>query len=151
MILADFETYYYFAYGMNTDSHNMEYFDNCRPVGTALLKGYHLVFDKYANIELGGKVIGALWEIDAETLDNLDYREGYPGFYQRKIVSVTCNGRQYNAIVYYLADDQTGRQRTMPSEQYINSLLRGYKEFNIPVKQITQGLIDSGLQVERSK
>ena len=133
--------HYYFAYGMNCDTHEMQYESFCRPIGKAKLVGWHLEMQCFVNIVPGGEMEGVLWEIDDETLEQLDKREGYPHLYTRQVINVFHENETHGAIVYVMTDHYTrlGRER-MPSTHYVISIMRGYKTFGIPQSQITDAI-----------
>lgn len=133
--------HYYFAYGMNTDPHEMQYTSLCNPIGKARLVGWHLEIQYFANVVEGGEMEGVLWEIDDETLEQLDQREGYPHLYTRRVVNVFHESDTYGAVIYTMTDHYTklGRER-MPSTHYVISILRGYKTFDIPASQLTDAI-----------
>lgn len=140
---------YYLAYGMNTSDRVMATHDYCKPVGGAILNGYHLTFAQFANIEPGGRMGGVLWEIDKQTLKELDMQEGYPKMYTRKIVPVTCQGEMYKAIVYIMTPEYAEYyHEASPSKGYIKMLASGYQAYGISIEQIKKGLRDSNVTVE---
>ncbi len=132
--------HYYFSYGMNTDPAAMGYESHCTPIGAAKLEGYHLEFSYFATIEPGGSMMGVLWEIDSETLRQLDSREGYPHFYDRRVVNVFHETETYGAIVYFMTDRYSGNVREQPPQHYVDRLTTGYTEFGIPLTQIEEAL-----------
>lgn len=143
------EPMYYFSYGMNTSPRVMATHDYCKQVGGCILNGYHLSFSQFANIIPGGQMGGVLWEIDHETLKDLDMQEGYPTMYTRKVVPVTCKGKAYKAIIYIMTPEyQQYYHEASPSKSYIKTLAAGYQAFGLPVQQIKKALSDSNVTVE---
>jgi gamma-glutamylcyclotransferase (GGCT)/AIG2-like uncharacterized protein YtfP len=130
--------HYYFAYGINTSPSYMGYKSHVKRIGKARLVGYHLTFAYYANIVTGGEMDGVLWEIDDDTLAQLDYREGYPTFYNRKVVNVFHETECYGAIAYIMTPDYF--TKAPPSEHYLSVLEKGYTEFGIPHSQLQEAL-----------
>ena len=68
-------------------------------VGTAIVEGYELMFKgsrtgSYATIEpKEGSIVPVLvWEIGQMDERRLDYYEGYPNFYYKKMLEVQING-----------------------------------------------------------
>jgi gamma-glutamylcyclotransferase (GGCT)/AIG2-like uncharacterized protein YtfP len=142
---------YYLAYGMNTDPRVMSVHEYCKPIGGVILDGHKLSFAQFADIiPTPGKRMGcALWEIDKITLASLDAQEGYPTMYTRKIVTVTCKGQPYKAIVYQMTkSNREYFDGYSPSKGYIKNLVAGYQAFGIPIEQIKQALRDEQLTVE---
>lgn len=70
------------------------------------------IYPDYDMIDLGSfpgvvlkgtnKIVGEVWEVDAETLELLDQMEGYPAFYDRTVVHTT----EGKAWMYYLERDE---------------------------------------------
>ena len=84
----------YFAYGMNTDPNQMDHF-NATPLGRAVLlhHSFHLSVHADVRPDINTVVDGVLWEIDDDTLVDLDNREGYPHYYTRNLQLVEFNGK----------------------------------------------------------
>lgn len=62
-------------------------------------------------------IIGEVWEISDKTLRQLDYLEGYPGFYNRKLVP-TFDG---DAWIYFCNNAKDGRKISSGNwKQYIS-------------------------------
>ena len=51
----------------------------------------------------GYSIYGEVYEVDQDTLRSLDMLEGYPGFYNRKVITTPYG----EAWVYYLVDSDT--------------------------------------------
>ena len=133
---------YYFAYGMNTNPDQMRLrLGFPKPVGPAVLPGYQLRFALYADIvpKAGSEVLGVLWEIDDSHLKDLDLREGYPAYYERKLVKVMSKGNTVEAIVYYMTP---GADLEMPTRRYYSIVADGYRAFGIPTDQIESAVED---------
>jgi gamma-glutamylcyclotransferase (GGCT)/AIG2-like uncharacterized protein YtfP len=132
--------HYYFGYGMNSDPQQM-IMRTGQPVaiGRGLVRDHAFRFALHADVypQEGTNVHGVLWEIDDAALKSLDCREGYPYYYERKIVQVECGGQMYDAIMYYMTP---GHQERQPSQGYYDMLVRGYTAFNISLEQIESAL-----------
>jgi len=135
---------YYFAYGMNTNRDSMQ---NRTPTSTSLgraqLRDFEFRFAYHADVvsKPGKMVEGVLWSIDQHGLQTLDAFEGYPNYYDRKQVVVTCKGKEYTAWVYVMTP---GHVLGIPSKYYKDLLLEGYTQHRIPVNQILEGLCQAG-------
>ena len=58
--------------------------------------------------------------------------EGYPRFYDKRMVTVRDGlGRELSAMVYVM--DEQFRKPMLPSHDYYNGILRGYLRFDLPV------------------
>jgi gamma-glutamylcyclotransferase (GGCT)/AIG2-like uncharacterized protein YtfP len=131
---------YYFAYGMNTNL--IEMASRCpsaKIIGPATLKDHKFTFSYHADIhsEDNSVVHGALWLITKDCLQSLDLLEGYPRYYNRKIVEVTCKDHRYFSWVYYMS--RRGMNE-LPSKTYWDCLIEGYEKNNIPTDQLFQAI-----------
>lgn len=126
----------YFAYGANTSIMGMAH--RCPaavPLGPALLLHYSFRFAVHADIvyQPGFYVNGMLWEITDECLEGLDRFEGYPYYYDRRVVNTVFNGQTVEAVTYHM---QPGRVSFEPDSAYFNLCLEGYLENDIPTGQL---------------
>lgn len=130
----------YFGYGMNTDPEQM-IMRTGQPLalGRGLVRDHAFRFALHADVypQVGTNTYGVLWEIDDDALKALDNREGYPYYYDRKMVTVEANGATYQAWMYYMTPGHPERE---PSKGYYDMLMRGYTTFNVPLKQIEDAL-----------
>jgi len=131
---------YYFAYGSNLDKKQMK--ERCpeyRPMTTAILPNYRLIFSGWSRAWHGGgatirpfkgdKVKGAIYEITDKDPAKLDVYEGYPGNYTRMNVRVfDDDGKTWDAVTYV----KTGKiEETQPSKEYADTIRRGYHDWEI--------------------
>lgn len=131
---------YYFAYGMLTDP---EVMGDIPLVGAAVLNNWRFELLQFANLvpASGSRVYGALWQANDQIMHELDQVEGYPNFYDRKTMPVTCQGRRYVAEVYIMTpESREDLIDTQPNKGYIRRLMRGYSHAGLPIEQIQQGL-----------
>lgn len=98
----------------------------------AYLEDYKFIYDGFslkregpvANIFLneGSVVRGGVFDISDRDLEKLDYHEGYPGSYNRSLLTIkNIMGLQHEAIVYFRTKQKEGR----PSRKYLDIILRG--------------------------
>lgn len=127
----------YFAYGSNINLDQMELRcpDAC-VVGPVALENYELLFRRggFATIapKEGGKVHGLLWSLSPECERSLDRYEGYPRFYDKKMVTVRDGlGRSLSVMAYIM--DERFREPMLPSTSYYNGILEGYQQNRLPV------------------
>lgn len=127
--------YFYFGYGSNMNLKGMK--NRCPEthflINKARLSGYELFFIKsgVANIKENEnvEVWGVLYKIKEECLKILDRYEGYPTFYQRREVEVEKNSEKIKTLVYIIEKNfSVGK----PSQGYLNTILEGAKENNLP-------------------
>jgi gamma-glutamylcyclotransferase (GGCT)/AIG2-like uncharacterized protein YtfP len=131
---------YYFAYGMNTNLGSMQQrTPTSVSMGRAQLNDFEFRFAYHADVvpKPGKMVEGVLWSIDQDGLRALDTLEGYPNYYDRIRVTVTCQSKEYSAWVYVMTP---GQDLGMPSNHYKDHLLEGYTQHRIPINQILEGL-----------
>jgi gamma-glutamylcyclotransferase (GGCT)/AIG2-like uncharacterized protein YtfP len=104
-------------------------------LGRGLVRDHAFRFALHADVypKDGVNTFGVLWEIDDAALAALDMREGYPYYYDRKMVTVEANGTTYQAWMYYMTP---GHPERVPSQGYYDMLVRGYTTFNVPMDQI---------------
>ncbi len=130
----------YFAYGSNINLDQMAYrCPDARVVGPVTLEGYELLFRRggFATIGPceGGKVHGLLWSITPECERSLDHYEGYPRFYDKRMVTVRDNqGRSLSVMAYIM--DERFRDPRLPSDPYYNGILEGYRQNGLPVDEL---------------
>jgi len=130
----------YFAYGSNINLDQMAYrCPDAQVVGPVVLEGYELLFRRggFATIEPceGSQVHGLLWSITPECERSLDRYEGYPRFYDKRMVTVRdTEGRSLSVMAYIM--DERFREPMMPSEAYYNGILKGYEQNGLPVLEL---------------
>ena len=127
----------YFAYGSNINLDQMTYRcpDAC-VVWPVSLENYELLFrgGGFATITPceGGKVHGLLWSLTPECERSLDRYEGFPRFYDKRMVTVRDGlGRELSVMAYIMAE--RFREPTLPSTAYYNGILEGYRQNGLPV------------------
>lgn len=131
----------YFAYGMNTDPNQMDRF-NATPLGraTLLYHSFHLSVHADVRPDIDTVVDGVLWEIDDDTLVDLDNREGYPHYYTRNLQLVEFNGKIVEAWCYSMMPEY--HRLSEPSQGYLNMLYNGYHKFHVPTRQIESAMAE---------
>ena len=109
------------------------------PIGRCIVRDHAFRFATHADVfpQKNSTTHGVLWDLDDSQLASLDAREGYPVYYDRKIVKVECGGKIYNAWMYYMTP---GHKESPPSDYYYSMLDRGYKTFGVPLSQIETAL-----------
>lgn len=132
--------HYYFGYGMNTNRESMAYrCPDARPLGAAVLYDWEFRFAYHADVvpKNNAKTVGVLWEITDQCLASLDALEGYPGYYDRKVLPVIYRNQQYDSLVYYM---QPGELECPPPESYWRMLHQGYTDYNVSKRQLWQAI-----------
>jgi cation transport regulator ChaC len=135
---------WYFAYGSNLNRAQMksragEILEE-RP---ARLENYELVFNKKArggsatgNIRPapGKMVYGVLYRIPEQALRSLDRFEGVPQHYRRiEVTAIDNEGNKVNAQAYIATKVESGLR---PAPHYLQSILQGAEEHNLPADYI---------------
>lgn len=131
---------YMFSYGMNTNK--MQMATRCpaaKPIGAAVLAGHRFRFAGCADVvpDRHRQVDGVLWSITAECQQALDWLEGYPSYYNSKTVLVQHRQQFYEAEMYFM---NPGHENWPPSQSYYNTIVEGYKSFNVPLHQVKNAL-----------
>jgi cation transport regulator ChaC len=130
----------YFAYGSNINLDQMAY--RCpaaQVVGAVTLENYELLFRRggFATIQPreGETVTGLLWNITPGCEQSLDRYEGYPRFYDKRMVTVRdCCGHEFSAMVYIM--NERFREPMLPSDTYYKGILEGYRQNGMPTEPL---------------
>ena len=133
----------YFSYGMNTDPDAMALRTGTpTPIGRGLVRDHAFRFAYHADVfpQRGTNTFGVLWELDDDQLAQLDRREGYPTYYDRKKVVVESGGRSWDAWMYFMVD---GHPTAPPPDSYYKMITSGYTAFGVPLSQIQIALKES--------
>lgn len=137
----------YAAYGSNISLFQMKYrCPNSKVFCKGVLHDWKLVFKYHADIVRckGSEVPVLVWDITDKDRDNLDFYEGYPHYYETKLVSVSAeDGKEFAAFVYIMNKDNN-EPISMPSKYYFNGILEGYVENNMNVDYLYDALDDAG-------
>ena len=141
---------YYIAYGSNLSVEQMRHrTPDARIVGTAVLKGWQLLFRYCATIrenpEYDTPVL--VWDISERDEARLDRYEGFLRLYYKKELPVTVtplNGdtvMNVTAMVYIMTECE--RPAVLPSKAYYDVLDAGYAMFGFDKRILRQALMDS--------
>ena len=130
----------YFAYGMNTNLMSMA--QRCPaavPLGHAIIKNYRFRFAVHADIvpQANAYVDGVLWEVTDKCIESLDQTEGYPFYYDKKIVTAKHNNADVDTLVYVMVDREWDSE---PGKSYYQMCMEGYLENGIPTSQLSEAL-----------
>ena len=126
----------YFSYGMNTNQDEMAYrCPDAFALGHARLIDHAFRFAVHADVVpcRGSYVDGVLWRITDRDLASLDQLEGYPTYYGRDSLRVSIESRIVQAVCYSM---QPGRADSPPSDSYMNMVLEGYAQHQVPTEQL---------------
>jgi len=128
---------YYFAYGSNLNQKHMK--DRCpdsKPLFTAVLPNYKLVFVGWSRCWRGGvasiksfrgeRVRGAIYEVTEACLQRLDRYES--GYNRLKVIVVGEDDEPIEAITYV----KTGRlEDATPSKEYLAIIQQGLRDWRL--------------------
>lgn len=126
----------YFAYASNLSKEYME--SRCpdaTPIKKVVLKNYKLTFNQLADIiqNEDEAVLGALYVISKQDLEELDKLEGYPDLYDRIIIEVEDEkGNKYDAFTYTMVE----KDLELPPDHYYNILVKGYEDWDLPKEHL---------------
>lgn len=136
----------YIAYGSNLDTEQMAYrCPGAKVVCKSWLHDYRLVFQgsphgAHANVipAKGYDVPVVIWEIDPYDEMALDRYEGVRGgYYTREFYPVEVDGKIEKALVYIMTPNPYG----IPTDSYLATLMRGYREFNFDARTLNEAVI----------
>lgn len=135
------KTNLYFAYGMNTNLGSMN--DRCpgaECLGPAILPKHRFRFAVHADVvpDPDQFVDGVLWRITSDHMASLDILEGYPWYYDRKLVTVINDHGAHQALTYFM---QPGNPDENPPRVYLDMCLTGYRQNHVPTHQIRDLII----------
>ena len=138
---------FYGCYGSNLNKDQMS--RRCpyaKPVGVAYLKDYALVFDRVASIVKikGEQVPIGVWLISEYDEMFLDRYEGYPHLYEKEYFKLDIGGKKISTMIYIKNDISSFEEA---SQLYINTILQGYKDFNLDTSYLYNA-IDRSLELE---
>ncbi len=133
---------YYFAYGSNLSAEQMK--RRCpgsEIVDVGYIDDHEIGFTTYSGrwgggvadvIEKNGtRVYGAIYLLSDRNLNSLDGFEGYPTYYDRKLITVVGNERLYEKVWVYFVVDKKGH--IPPTREYYGIMLDASDEFGFPV------------------
>jgi len=130
------KTNLYFAYGMNTNLDSMAHrCPGAECLGPAILAQHRFRFAVHADVvpDPDQFVDGVLWRITETHLASLDLLEGFPEYYDRKLVTVLNSHGIQPAITYFM---QPGAPDAVPGSGYLNMCLAGYRQNGVSAQQI---------------
>jgi len=125
---------YYIAYGSNLNIDDMsKRCPSSKIIDIITLFDYKLVFKGfnkgYLTIEESqdSYLPAVLYSLDEEDIKYLDYYEGYPNLYYKKDIIVEINNQEIISFIYIMNEEYDYQ---IPSNYYLNKVLKGYEYFN---------------------
>ena len=122
----------YLAYGSNLNKKQMSFrCPKAKAIESYILSGYKLEFRRVANIKKTNnkqdKIACGIWNITKECESALDVYEGYPNLYGKTKIQLEDDRE---VMTYYMKKGHPAP----PSHDYLNTIIRGYKDFDLPLK-----------------
>lgn len=135
----------YVAYGSNLNLAQMSYrCPNAKIYATGFLEDWKLIFrgstnNSHATItESSGSIVPVLvWEITRLDEKRLDIYEGFPQYYEKQLLVVRTKESSVIAMVYIMNKKYLAG---LPSEFYIDTIKKGYKDNNFDLKYLYDAL-----------
>ncbi len=126
----------YWAYGSNLNVKAMKVrCPGAKKIRALSLDDGALIFRGVADaiFREGSTVHGGLWSITADNERSLDAYEGVSGnLYRKEYLKLLVDGEERDCLYY-----QMNSQGIMPpSENYLNVILDGYKDFGLPLEAL---------------
>lgn len=138
----------YIAYGSNLNLRQMSRrCPTAKPIGTGMLKDYHLTFRGVATIEreIGAETPVGIWAITSSDETALDRYEGYPHLYRKETVTVSTKKGDVNAMVYIM----NAGQAMMPNPSYYDTIEEGYIAVGLDLTYLHEALEDTKKRMQK--
>jgi hypothetical protein len=133
---------YYFAYGSNHGIDQMKHrCPEAKKVGNTILKDVQLIFigekqhEAYASLAMkeGAETPITIYELTEKDIESLDRYEGvHQGRYRKESWRVRFEGQRIEGMIYL----KTSGVYHIPSEEYMNRMVKGYKDQGFDLKTI---------------
>lgn len=126
----------YLAYGMNTNLEQMAHrCPKAVSLGAAVLPDFRFEFKQFATVvpDTGNFTLGVVWEITDDCEQALDRLEGFPTFYDKRLVTVLVDGVTHTVMTYLMYSDQL---LSLPSNSYYDMVAQGYIDHGISTDQL---------------
>lgn len=131
----------YWAYGSNISKEQMlRRCPDARPVCPIIVDDARLVFRFAADVvwDKGSSTPGALWDITDRCERSLDHFEGVAaGTYLKRWMDVRIKGKKRPVLYYQMS---ISRGVLPPSEEYIETIARGYRDFGLDLADLDAAL-----------
>jgi len=133
----------YAAYGSNLHKGQMAMrCPDAIPLYVGYIKNHRIAYSGhggpgYLTIEKSNSemVPVVVWKISEQDEKNLDMYEGYPRFYEKKLVDITIDG-ETDMLGEVFAYYQVNEEYKMPTDNYVFTCIKGYKTFNMDMKYL---------------
>lgn len=132
----------YIAYGSNINLEQMAFrCPHSKVIGTSEIRDFELEFRGVATIvpKKGATVPVLIWELDDRDLPTLNKYEGCPSFYRQEKMPFELDGKSYEGVAYLMNRETI----SLPSPQYYNTILQGYRENSLDESYLQTALENS--------
>lgn len=132
----------YIAYGSNINLEQMAYrCPHSKVVGTSEIKDFELKFRGVATIvpKENASVPILIWELDERDLPTLNQYEGWPRLYRQEKMEFELKGKTFEGMAYLMNYGEI----SLPSQQYYNTILQGYRENRLDESYLQKALENS--------
>ena len=132
----------YIAYGSNINLEQMAFrCPHSKVVGTSEIKDFELEFRGVATIvpKENASVPVLIWELDERDLSTLNQYEGWPRLYRQEKMEFELKGKTFEGMAYLMNYGKI----TPPSQEYYNTILRGYRENGLDESFLQKALENS--------
>jgi len=134
----------YWCYGSNLNvAHMAHRCPKAKVVGPLILEDGALVFRGVADVVTreGSIIPGGLWRITPECEAKLDQYEGVAGrLYLKRYLELKVGKKREDCLFYQMA---MRRGVQPPSEGYFNTIVQGYKDFDLDLVYLNRALEES--------
>ena len=132
----------YIAYGSNINLEQMAYrCPHSKVLGISEIKDFELEFRGVATIvpKENASVPVLIWEFDERDLPTLNQYEGWPRLYRQEKMEFELNGKTFEGMAYLMNYGKIAP----PSQEYYNTILRGYRENGLDESFLQKALENS--------
>ena len=132
----------YIAYGSNINLEQMAYrCPHSKVLGISEIKDFELEFRGVATIvpKENASVPVLIWELDERDLPILNRYEGWPRLYRQEKMEFELKGKTFEGMVYLMNYGEI----SLPSQQYYNTILQGYRENRLDESYLQKALENS--------
>ena len=132
----------YIAYGSNINLEQMAYrCPHSKVLGISEIKNFELEFRGVATIvpKENASIPILIWELDERDLPTLNQYEGWPRLYRQEKMEFELNGKTFEGMAYLMNYGKIAP----PSQEYYNTILRGYRENGLDESFLQKALENS--------
>lgn len=141
---------YYLAYGSNMNINQMsERCPGAKLFAKGIVRDYKLQFRGrgHANIfkSQGNNLNVVVWEISQDCEKALDLYESFPDYYIKKELQVDLGSETIEAMAYLMTEEEE-KIRIRPMDEYIDSIMEGYRANGIEDEPLRLALEENEME-----